>query len=93
MNRPLKCSSVVHRYSIPDEKKFRHHRIAVASEERVATGIHGSASEESHQNSHHPRHETVRSGASGCESGVHHGSRSTHEKPLPVREGLIHQSG
>ena len=63
--------------------QLRLPRAAVASEEQVATGTHGRASEECHQNCHHSVHETVRSGASGCESDVNHGSPSAHEKAPP----------
>jgi hypothetical protein len=56
-------------------------RPAVVSEEQVATGTHGRASEECHQNCHHLSHETVRSGASGCESEMNHGSPSANDKP------------
>ena len=63
--------------------QLRLPQAAVASDEQVATGTHGRASEECHQNCHHSVHETVRSGASGCESDVNHGSRSTHEKAPP----------
>ncbi|HAW95114.1 MAG TPA: hypothetical protein DCX60_02455, partial [Phycisphaerales bacterium] len=46
-------------------------------------GTDGSIPDERHQNCHLSGDETVRSGASGCESGVNHGSRSAHEKAPP----------
>ena len=64
-------------------QELRLPRAGVASKGQMATGTHGRASEECHQNCHHSVHETVRSGASGCESGVNHGARSTHEKAPP----------
>ncbi len=49
----------------------------------MATGTHGWAFEACHRNRCHSGHETVRSDASGCESGVHHGAPSAHEKVPP----------
>ena len=67
----------------PAVSQLRLPRAAVAFHEQVATGTHGRASEACHPNYHHSVHETVRSGASGCESGVKDVSLSAHEKAPP----------
>lgn len=64
-------------------QELRLPRAGVASKGQMATGTHGSPSEACHQNCRHSGHETVRSGASGCESGVKEVSLSTHEKAPP----------
>ena len=48
-----------------------------------ATGTDDAGPVRCHQNRHHSVHETVQSGASGCESEVNHGSLSTNEKAPP----------
>ena len=60
-------------------------RPAVVSEKQVATGTHGRASEECHRNCHHSGHETVRPGASGCESDRAEKRVSCFEHPLTSR--------